>query len=152
MPIRQRETGVDVTLRYLIPDQLYQLFEQALPIGTVMTKRQFIDKYLGDYETRTVQVEEKIFSIRPAWTAYHSSPSTHLIVIGHILFCHIVPQCSWLYQPSIRLFTDNAKMRLRHFKELVDRATTDNIPAYAALAEMPFKVKKAALVNEMFAG
>lgn len=122
MPIYTR-TGANVTAQHLLPTPLLSLFEKVLPMGTIMEKQEFKKKHLPGYEQRIVKVSELDISIRPAWVDYHDSPHSHLIIVGHILFCHINPDQSWYYQPSTRLFSEDPKSREAQFKKLISRAT-----------------------------
>jgi hypothetical protein len=121
MPILSR-TGVDVTTQHLMPEPLLHLFAEALPIGTVMEKKKLKAEYLPYYENFVVTIGDMDLSIRPAWTDYHYSPRTHVIITGHILFCHVNSDQSWYYQPSMRLFSEEPKSRLKQFKSLISRA------------------------------
>ncbi|MET4190628.1 MULTISPECIES: hypothetical protein [unclassified Bradyrhizobium] len=135
MGIKSRFGGTDVTKQYLMPPSLMTLFDNALPMGTIMEKRVFRQKHLPDYEKFTVPVGDVLCSIRPAWTDYHYSPNTHLIIVGHILFCHVDPHKSWYFQPSARLWNEDPKDRLRQFKNLINRATkrAGKAPSFDAL-------------------
>jgi hypothetical protein len=124
MGIKSRFGGGDVSQQYIMPPNLITLFELALPMGTIMEKKLFREKHLPDYERLKLPIGgEMELSIRPAWTDYHYSPHTHLIVVGHILFCHIDREKGWYYQPSTRLWDEDPKSRMRQFKNLVNRAT-----------------------------
>ncbi len=121
MPIMSRFREGDVQQQYVMPSSLMQLFDKALPMGTIMEKREFKEK-LSFYESYTVKVGELDLSCRPAWVDYYPQPKTHLMIVGHILFCHINSAKGWYYQPSTRLFSEDPKARLAQFKTLINRA------------------------------
>ena len=135
MPIYSRFTNemVPVTITsdsVKLPLRLSRLFEQVLPMGAVIDRKSFHKTYLPKYESMTMEIKGQQFSVRPAWTDYKPSPQSHLIVIGHILFCHVNVELNWFYQPSTRLFSEDPKIRLRQFKSLLDRAASGKMFDY----------------------
>jgi len=122
MAIQSRFSTENVLDKYMMPPSLLALFDNVLPIGSIMDRQTFFSKHLPYYETHTVDIGSCRISIRPAWSRYYNAPRTHLIVVGHILFCHIFEDKDWYHQPSMRLFSQDSKIRMQRFKELVGRA------------------------------
>lgn len=124
MPIRSRQGVAIDPKEYLQPEQLRYLFMNVTQIGTIMTRKLFFREELKRYEVigLKTKIGEIEFSVRPCWTAYKEHPTTHLIIIGHVLFCHVNRQYGWYFQPSVRLFSDNPKQIVRQYSELIERA------------------------------
>jgi len=129
MGIQSRFSQENVTDRYSMPQPLLSLFDNVLPIGSILDRRTFFSKHLPAYESNTVEIANCRISIRPAWNSYYNAPRTHLIVVGHILFCHVFQDRDWYHQPSMRLFSQEPKIRMERFKELVSRASHYGSPA-----------------------
>lgn len=121
MSIRSRFNGSDVTSAYILPEPLRLLFDSVLPIGSIVDRKSFFEQHLPACEAYRVTVGDRRFSIRPAWSAYYYAPRTHIIVTGHILFCHLRPEEGWYHQPSMRLFSQDSRDRAQRFRELIQR-------------------------------
>lgn len=128
MPIKSRFVpGGDATAEYYYPQPLKKLFDAVPPMGSILERRVLFTKCLPECEKLVVELDQRLVSIRPAWSRYYSAPATHVIVTGHILFYHNDHQ-TWqhnghYYQPSTRLFTEDPKIRMKKFQELVERVT-----------------------------
>jgi len=90
--------------------------------GKIFGRREFYDKVIPFFETYQVVHAGLPYSLRPAWTNFHASPRTHVIVIGHVLFCHTIAGMGWYPQPSVHLFTEDAKTRAVQLRILTERA------------------------------
>lgn len=129
MPIYSRfDTDKCVITPFIPTANLLKMFDEIIPLGTVLTRRQFYKEFLPKYETQRIIVKHRTFSIRPAWTDYKPDPTSHIIIIGHIVLCHIFSGQTVYQQPSTRLFTEDTKQRLRQFKELLDRVNQNKYP------------------------
>jgi len=122
MAIKSRFAAGDVSALYHLPQPILHLFDEVIPIGEIIDRQTFFGKHLPYYEAQIVRSGDYRFSIRPAWMAYYNSPKTHVIVTGHILFCHVRQGETWYSQPSMRLFSQDVKDRIARFHELVGRA------------------------------
>jgi hypothetical protein len=108
--------------KFSLPPELLSLFNSVLPMGTILPRHRFFREELPKYYNEGIQIGDMTYSVRPAWSSYRDSPSTHLIIIGHIIICHVLKDTPFYYQPSVRLFNDDAKTRMKNFEALLQRA------------------------------
>lgn len=143
MPIRKRylsKQDTQLVQTFSLPSKLFPLFNSVLPMGTILSRQKLFREELPKYDANKISIEGTYYSIRPAWTSYHGSPLTHVYIIGHILICHIIKDTVFYYQPSVRLFGEDAKSRTRNFEMLVQRAChykdwQPAVPAHKAIVE-----------------
>ena len=129
MPIYSRFDAEKCVVSSFTPSaNLLKMFDEIIPLGTVLSRRQFYKDYLPKYEHKKIIVNGRTFSVRPAWTDYKPDPGTHIIIIGHILLCHIFSNQAVYQQPSTRLFSEDTKQQLRQFKALLDRVNQHKYP------------------------
>lgn len=114
--------GEDVRERYILPEPIFNLFQKAPEFGQIYQRSQLLGSVLPFFEEFAVEHKGLDYSLRPAWTGFHSSPNTHVIVIGHILFCHSLPHVRRIDQPSMRLFKEDANTRASAVALLTTRA------------------------------
>lgn len=107
---------------HILPASLYALFEKAPSFGTIYDRRKLYDHVLPLFEEFHKEHAGLVYSIRPAWMSYNPSPISHVIVTGHILFCHAFPDLNWYYQPSLHLFREDAMYRAEEVRRLTKRA------------------------------
>lgn len=125
MPIRQRYLSQEDTRlvqKFSLPPKLLPLFDWILPMGTIISRHRLFRDELPKYDENKITIDEVDYSVRPAWSAYHGSPTTHVMIIGHIMICHVIKDALFYYQPSVRLFGEDAKTRTQSFEALVQRS------------------------------
>lgn len=128
MPIVSRFSDNYVISPLAPSANLLRMFSEIVPIGSVLARKQFYRDYLPKYEAKKVVFNNRTFSLRPAWTDYKPDPTTHIIIIGHILLCHVFIGHTFYRQPSTRLFTEDTNQQLRQFKSLLDRVNSNKYP------------------------
>lgn len=120
MPIYTRfDTTTVSSVKTINTETLAKMFDEIIPMGAIIRRRQFYREYLPKYEDRLFNISGRRFSVRPTWTDYKPDPK-HIIVIGHILLCHLFDGVEIYQQPSTRLWSDDIDNRLKKFRELLN--------------------------------
>lgn len=114
--------GEDVFAKHVLPPELLDLFNKAPAFGSIFERRHFFNNILPTIEAARAEWDGEIFSIRPSWTNYFNSPRHHIVVIGHVLFCHTNPDVGWYYQRSTHLFDETPVTRMQQTRLLLVRA------------------------------
>lgn len=128
MPIFSRfDVETVSSVQVINTDTLSKMFKEIIEIGAVINRKQFHREYLPKYNTKTFTISGRKFSVRPAWTDYKPDPR-HIIVIGHILLCHLFEGESITHQPSARLFGDSIEYRLEQFQQLLSNVNANKYP------------------------
>lgn len=123
MAIKSRfGSDAEIAAKYLLPQKLYDLFDQAPKIGEVHEYRAFMAIIQNSLERRA-EYEGRDFSVYPAWARHVHSPKTHVIVTGHVLICHVSPYDEFYHQRSGRLFTEDPRTRAGQISRLVNSTT-----------------------------
>jgi hypothetical protein len=138
MAIRSRFTGMQQDSE--LPAPLKALFQQAASIGDIFDRPALFGRVLPKHEATQTTYRGYRFSVRPSWTAYVTSPRTHVIVNGQILFCHVFER-TWIYQPSTRLFANVTMDNVRQLIRLADHMRscygTSNCPYDSGRLKLP---------------